>query len=168
MKPTGQHQLQRAERKFVVPKPDPLRPLAWPRNSVHKSWMWENLIEQIFEGNEVAKEKQVTTLPTVMGASTHRLLRSLVQPSKPKEKTFDEIVTILKEHFEPKPKLVITFENNLTFTKAFEIALNMETVDREAHQQAFSKIPTVGSPLLCITSEPDRNDYNHPATCWPP
>lgn len=43
---------------------------------------------------------------SVMGANTYGLLRNLVQPNKPKDKMFDKIVTVLKEHFEPKPLLV--------------------------------------------------------------
>ncbi len=38
-----------------------------------------------------------------MGASTYGLVRNLVQPLKPKDKTFREIVSILQAHFEPKP-----------------------------------------------------------------
>lgn len=41
-----------------------------------------------------------------MGTTTYGLLRHLVQPNKPKNKTFDEIVTALKQHFEPKLLLV--------------------------------------------------------------
>uniref|UniRef100_A0A674N093 Retrotransposon gag domain-containing protein n=1 Tax=Takifugu rubripes TaxID=31033 RepID=A0A674N093_TAKRU len=49
---------------------------------------------------------KVATLLSVMGATTYGLLRNLAQPNKPKDKTFEEIVTVLKGHFEPKPLLV--------------------------------------------------------------
>lgn len=48
----------------------------------------------------------MATLLSVMGATMYGLLRNLVQPNKPKEKTFDELLTVLNEHFEPKPLLV--------------------------------------------------------------
>lgn len=143
-------------------------------------------LEQFFEANDIAKGKHVATLLSVMGTSTCELLRNLVQPNKPKAKTFDEIVAILKGHFEPRPLLVaerlhfthcnqkasqsvalyvaaincefgtnldsslrdhfvsgirneacqrrLLSENNLAFAKASEIALNMETADRNARQ----------------------------------
>ena len=68
--------------------------------------MYIERLEQFFQANDIAVEKQVATLLSVMGAATYGLLRNLVQPNKSKDKTFDEIVAILKEHFEPKPLLV--------------------------------------------------------------
>lgn len=124
------------------------------------------------------------------------LLRHLVQPNKPKNKTFDEIVTALKQHFEPKLLLVaerfrfnwcnqkanqlvahyvaelkqcaancvfsanldaslqdryvsriqnkacqrrLHSENDLTFAKAFEIALNMETKDGKQDCRSYKR-----------------------------
>lgn len=63
-------------------------------------------MEQFFEANDEGEEKQLATLLSVMSAATYGLLRNLVQPRNPKDKTFDEIVAILKEHYEPKPLLV--------------------------------------------------------------
>ena len=159
-------------------------------------------LEQFFEANDIAEEKHVATLLSVMGATTYGLLRNLVQPSKPKDKTFDEIVAILKGHFEPKPLLVaerfrfnrcnqkanqsvalyvaelkqcaancdfgasldsslrdrfvsgirneacqrrLLSENDLTFAKAFEIALNMETADRDARQLRGMESENIGA-----------------------
>ncbi len=56
--------------------------------------------------NDVDDAKQVATLLSVMGASTYGLARNLVQPLKPKDKTFREIVSILQAHFEPKPLII--------------------------------------------------------------
>lgn len=113
-----------------------------------------------------------------MGATTYGLLRNLVQPHKPKDKTFDQIVTVLKEHcwwqrgstsgiaikkltsqscewatceFEAyldsslQGQFISEIRNevcqrsllldiDLTFAKACQIALNMETADRNARQ----------------------------------
>ncbi|KAM9765136.1 uncharacterized protein ACNS7B_022952 isoform 2-T2 [Menidia menidia] len=148
-------------------------------------------LEQYLEANDVDEEKHVAVLLSVMGAKAYGLLRNLVQPGKPKDKTFGEIVDILKEHYEPKPILVaerfrfnrcnqktsqtvaqyvaelkqqaancdfgasldsalrdrfvsgikneacqrrLLSEDRLTFAKAFEIALNMETADRDTRQ----------------------------------
>ncbi len=71
---------------------------------------WSAYIERVelfMIANDVDDAKQVATLLSVMGASTYGLVRNLVQPQKPKDKTFREIVSILQAHFEPKP-LIIT------------------------------------------------------------
>lgn len=70
---------------------------------------WSAYIERMelfFEANDIKDEKSVATLLSIMGASTYGLLRNLVQPNKPKDKTFVQIVEILKGHFEPKPLLI--------------------------------------------------------------
>jgi len=49
------------------------------------------------------KEKQVAVLLTVIGSVTYALLSSLVAPAKPCDKTFKQLVDILRQHFDPKP-----------------------------------------------------------------
>ena len=63
-------------------------------------------LEMFFVANSIEDEKKVATLLSVVGASTYGLLRNLVQPEKPKDQSFDDIVKTLKDHFEPKPLLV--------------------------------------------------------------
>ncbi|KAG1929501.1 K02A2.6-like [Pimephales promelas] len=41
-----------------------------------------------------------------MGPKTYALLRNLLQPEKPGEKTYDQIVATLKAHFSPKPLVI--------------------------------------------------------------
>lgn len=161
---------------------------------VPKSESWTayvERVEQFFLANEIAEEKQVPTLLSVMGPSTYGLLRNLVQPAKPKDKTYDEIVKTLTTHFEPEPLLIaerfrfnrrnqkpdesvtnyaaelkqcamhcqfgatlddalrdrfvsgirneacqrkLLSEANLTFVKAFELAVSMETAAKDAEQ----------------------------------
>ena len=59
-----------------------------------------------FEANDIAAEKKVSVLLTVIGRQNFSLLRNLVAPEMPKDKSFDDLTTLLKTHFEPK-KLVI-------------------------------------------------------------
>lgn len=63
---------------------------------------WSAYVEQFFKTYEIAAEKHVATLLSVVGATKYGLLRNLVQPDKPRDKTFDKIMTVLKKHFEPK------------------------------------------------------------------
>ena len=47
------------------------------------------------------KEKRVPVFLTIIGKSTYALLRNLLQPSLPKDKTFEDITEILKKHYQP-------------------------------------------------------------------
>ena len=56
-----------------------------------------------FDINEVAEENKVPMLGTLLGAKSYSLLRSLVAPENPKDKTYTELVVKLRSHIEPKP-----------------------------------------------------------------
>ncbi|XP_048059455.1 uncharacterized protein K02A2.6-like [Megalobrama amblycephala] len=62
--------------------------------------------EYFLQANAIEGEKIVPTFLSVMGAKTFTLLRSLVQPAKPGEKTYAEIVAVLSAHFSPKPLVI--------------------------------------------------------------
>ena len=55
--------------------------------------------------NDAGKKRAV--LLTVSGASTYRLIRSLSAPDKPVEKTYSELVALLKSHYVPKPSVIM-------------------------------------------------------------
>jgi len=57
--------------------------------------------------NSIADEKKVAVPLSVIEAKIYTLLRDLLAPTKPQDKSFDELVTTLTTHFEPKP-IVIT------------------------------------------------------------
>ncbi|RXN16546.1 putative protein K02A2.6-like protein [Labeo rohita] len=59
--------------------------------------------EYFLQANAIEDAKIVPTFLSVMGARTFTLLRSLIQPTKPGEKTYAEIVAVLSTHFSPKP-----------------------------------------------------------------
>ncbi len=63
-------------------------------------------VQLFFDANSVAEGKQVAVFLSVLGSKTYLLLRNLLTPETPKDKTFDELVTVLKEHFEPKPLII--------------------------------------------------------------
>ena len=59
---------------------------------------------QLFlEANEIAEAKHVAVFLSAIGAKAYALLRNLLAPVSPKEKTFKELVDTLKSHYEPKP-----------------------------------------------------------------
>ena len=62
---------------------------------------------QLFiDANNIENDKLVPTLLTVVGADHYTLLRGLVSPQLPKEKTFDELVATLKKHYGPEPIVI--------------------------------------------------------------
>ncbi|KAL6455440.1 hypothetical protein MHYP_G00004880 [Metynnis hypsauchen] len=62
--------------------------------------------EYFVEANGIETVKTVSTFLSVMGAKTFTLLRSLVQPAKPGEKSYADIVSTLGSHFSPKPLVI--------------------------------------------------------------
>ena len=59
-----------------------------------------------FQANEIAEEKQVAVFLSVVGATTYALLRDLLAPKKPHEKSLGDLFAALKTHFEPKPLVI--------------------------------------------------------------
>ena len=65
-------------------------------------------LEHYFTANEIdSEEKRRAILLNAVGASTYRLIRTLVSPAKVTEVSFDEIVTKAKAHFNPKPSPIV-------------------------------------------------------------
>lgn len=56
--------------------------------------------------NKIKTDLLVPTFLSVVGGKTFNLLRSLVQPAKPGDKSFNEIVEILRNHYAPKPLII--------------------------------------------------------------
>ena len=52
-------------------------------------------------------EKKRATLSSVIGDSTYKLLSSLLSPAKPGDKSFDDLVTVLKNHYNPVPSEIM-------------------------------------------------------------
>ena len=54
---------------------------------------------------------------TVIGSHLYKLLRNLVSPNKPAEKSYEELTTVLKQHLVPKP---IVIAERLKFRKQIQ------------------------------------------------
>ena len=64
-------------------------------------------VEQYFIANEIeAEAKKKGILLTVIGGEAYTLLRSLTEPHSPSQKTYQQIVDILKNHLNPKPIVI--------------------------------------------------------------
>ena len=54
----------------------------------------------------IAEDKVVLTLLTVIGSKQYSLLQGLVSPELPKDKSYDDLVDLLKKHFDPEPIVI--------------------------------------------------------------
>ena len=63
-------------------------------------------LQLYFECNGVEEAKRVPALLTLVGAKVYGTLRSLVTPNLPKEKDYDSLADVLKQHFDPKPLVI--------------------------------------------------------------
>ena len=75
-----------------------------PRNDSITAYV--ERVNLYFAANDVADGKKVPVFLSAIGPKTYALLRSLTTPAAPAEKSFAEIVEILKGHFEPKPLVI--------------------------------------------------------------
>ena len=65
-------------------------------------------LEHYFAANDVNNaSKQRAILLSVCGATTYQLIRNLVAPAKPVDKSFRELVTLVKEHHTSPPSVTV-------------------------------------------------------------
>lgn len=67
--------------------------------------LYTERLELFFVANGIQGKpgKQVPVLLTKISAETYKLIRDLCAPTKPKDKTFDELVKLVKDRLCPKP-----------------------------------------------------------------
>ena len=118
---------------------------------------WPQYVERLgyfFDANSIMDEKKRVVFLSVVGATTYKTLRNLLFPTKPNEKSYDELIAVLTKHFKPAPSEIVErfkfqsfseagrivcginddvlqrrllAESGLDYGKAVEIALNLET-----------------------------------------
>ena len=79
------------------------------------SEQWDQYIESLenfFEANDIlldtAQVKNMRAiLLSVCGSKVYKQMSSLWAPEKPKDKEFDELVSLMKNYFSPKPSLIV-------------------------------------------------------------
>ena len=65
-------------------------------------------LEHYFAANGVVEEERKRSIfLTVVGPSSYKLVRSLVSPNKPGEKTLEELMTALKKYYDPTPSEIV-------------------------------------------------------------
>ena len=56
---------------------------------------------------DVREEKRKAILLSVIGPSAYKVLRNLTSPAKTTDKSYEEIITLLRSHFAPKPSQTV-------------------------------------------------------------
>ncbi|XP_041651122.1 uncharacterized protein K02A2.6-like [Cheilinus undulatus] len=76
-----------------------------------KNQTWEEyceILDQFYAANQIDDgDRQRAILISVVGASTYSLMRNLLSPEKPKDKSYQQLVLLLKNHFDPKPSEIV-------------------------------------------------------------
>ena len=75
-------------------------------SSQREDWLaYSERLEEYFIANDIeSSDKKKAILLSVVGAETYQLIRSLVAPAKPKEKT---LVKLVQEHHQPIPSAIV-------------------------------------------------------------
>ena len=60
-----------------------------------------------FSTNSIEEDKHVSILMSIIGPKVHGLLRNLCAPDRPNSKTYVELCTMLKDHFNLKPLVIV-------------------------------------------------------------
>ena len=77
----------------------------------HTQEPWQSYVErlqQYFVANDVdAAVKQRAILLSIVGGKTYQLIRNLLGPAKPTERSFDDIVEAVRNHYQPVPSVIV-------------------------------------------------------------
>ena len=63
-------------------------------------------VQIFFEANDVPAKKRLSVFLSIIGGTAYSLLRNLLSPVPPKEKSLEEVIVALKAHYEPKPIVI--------------------------------------------------------------
>ncbi len=86
---------------------------------------WPQYVERLnhfFAANDLTgAEKKRSVFLSVIGPSAYKVLRSVISPAKPGEKSFEELVTAMTPHHSPRPsEIVQRYKFHSRFRKAGE------------------------------------------------
>jgi len=78
-------------------------------NAASENWSeYVERLEQYCIANDIEDAgKKRAILLSVVGATTYHLMRSLTAPTLPSEKTYAELVELMKKHHDPPPSVTV-------------------------------------------------------------
>ena len=63
---------------------------------------------EFFEANDIKdKAKQRSIFLVSVGAKTYKLIRSLLAPEDPKNKTYEDLAKLVQDYYMPKPSAIV-------------------------------------------------------------
>ena len=81
-------------------------PLATLKSIVLKMNYLER-VKQFFIANDIKSEQKKATFLSLIESQAYSLLKNPVSPTTPKNKSYSELVSALKKHYEPKPLIIV-------------------------------------------------------------
>lgn len=66
-------------------------------------------VDLFFQANAVPDEKKVPVLLSVIGGKTYGILHDVLSPTKPQDKSYEELSTVLNQQFKPKQVIMKGF-----------------------------------------------------------
>ena len=83
---------------------------------------WKERLDFYLEAEGITdNDKKRSVLLTVCGKETYSLVKSLVAPNNVKDKSFEQIVSLLDRHFKPKPSVTVArFKFNMCLKKGHQ------------------------------------------------
>ena len=78
---------------------------------------WVTYIERLqhyCRADDIVDDKKLVAIFSVYGPLTYKLIKNLATPRSPFDLSFDSVVNLVKEHYSPKPSLIVQrFKFNL-------------------------------------------------------
>jgi hypothetical protein len=71
-------------------------------------------LQQYFIANDIPEDavaKRRALLLSACGSSTYLLIRRLVSPEQPMDKSFEELVDLVRKHHNPTPSVIVEWFN---------------------------------------------------------
>ena len=77
-------------------------------NPDNETWVqYSERVAYFFQANWVAEKRKKAMLLSLMGPTAHKLLRSLIAPLKPDDKSYAELVSVMEKHHDPIPSEIV-------------------------------------------------------------
>lgn len=103
---------------------------------IGEDWdLYQERLMQYFVANQVAQERRVAVLITLIGQEPYKILKDLCDPVLPEIKSFEELCEILKKQFAPR---ISTFKERIEFYE-------LKQTEKETVNEWFARIKSKAS-----------------------
>ena len=74
-----------------------------------EDWIpYSEQLQAYFDGNDIeSADKKKAVFLSVVSAETYQLIRSLVALQLPTAKSFEELVKVVQDHYQPTPSVIV-------------------------------------------------------------